>query len=113
MVSGIVGGNTRRKLNPEEFRGFALSEKRVPLIFLNGADTKSGQMFTLAHELAHIWLGETGVSDVTPEFIPTNKTEIWCNKVAAEMLVPTAFLKHSLTVQIELSDEILPPCQSI
>lgn len=105
MVSGIVGGNTRRKLNPEEFRGFALSEKRAPLIFLNGADTKSGQMFTLAHELAHIWLGETGVSDVTPEFIPTNKTEIWCNKVAAEMLVPTGIFKAQFNSSNELSDE--------
>ncbi len=94
MINGVVGSNNKRKLDVEEFRGFALHDEFSPLIFINGADSKSAQMFTLAHELAHIWLGQSAVSDTTIISMPSNKTEIWCNKIAAEFLVPLKVLKN-------------------
>lgn len=93
VISSVVGNNNHRKLSTDEFRGFVLRDEYAPLIFVNGADFKSAQMFTMAHELAHVWLGESGVFNLRV-FEPTDhEVEIFCNRVAAEFLIPERELR--------------------
>jgi Zn-dependent peptidase ImmA (M78 family) len=95
VVNGVVENNTTRRLNVQEFRGFALADVHAPLIFVNGADSKSAQMFTLAHELAHLWLGVVGqgLSGFEGIFPGGNDVERFCDVAAAEFLVPGSELK--------------------
>lgn len=110
VVNSVVENNTHRRLDRNEFQGFTLVDEQAPLIFVNGDDTKNAQMFTLAHELAHVFLGAQGLSSATPatglERESVSITEKWCNAVAAEFLVPldqvpTALDRDKLILEIE------------
>ncbi len=97
VVNGVVGNDARRRLNAREFRGFALADPLAPMIFVNGADAKSTQSFTLAHELAHVRLGRDGLSgfeDLSPGGCDV---ENWCAAAAAETLVPAEALRARWT----------------
>ena len=85
--NSIVKSNTHRALSPSEFRGFVITDKYAPAIFINGKDSQSAWIFTLAHELAHVWLNIEGVIGDTIGR-PNDPVELTCNKIAAELLVP-------------------------
>ncbi len=89
--NGIVGNNTRRVIEPSECRGFVLVNKKAPFLFINSADAKAAQMFTIIHELAHIWIGETAGFDNKQMLPADDPIEILCDKVAAEFLVPERY----------------------
>jgi Zn-dependent peptidase ImmA (M78 family) len=90
--NSVVGNNNHRPLDPEEFRGFVFVDKIAPTIFLNDGDSKSARMFTLAHELVHVWIGKDALVNLA-NFMPAHDaTERFCNTVAAELLVP----KHKM-----------------
>lgn len=97
MKSGVVGANNKRVLSVDEFRGFAIADPIAPLVFINGRDAISAQIFTLIHELAHIWIGSAGISrpDMRKKSSrQINAVERFCDEVAAEVLVPRhAFLR--------------------
>jgi len=106
MVSSVVGSNNHRKLDPAEFRGFTLADPLAPLVFINGADTKAAQMFTLAHELVHIWLGQTVLSNAEAAAAPAQAMERWCNQVAAELLVPLEVFRTEHDRRTEFREEL-------
>ncbi|MBF0244826.1 MAG: ImmA/IrrE family metallo-endopeptidase [Planctomycetes bacterium] len=106
MASSIVGSNSHRKLDVGEFRGFALADPLAPLVFLNAADSRAAQMFTLAHELAHLWLGQSGVSDTETGRLPKQALERWCNAVAAELLMPMRATREAHQPDLPLPEEI-------
>lgn len=96
VINGVVGNNTHRPLDVAEFRGFALVDEYAPMIFINGRDSKSAQMFTIVHELTHLWLGYEGVSNFNKMQPVETNVEQFCNKVAAEFLVPSDEFQHAI-----------------
>ena len=94
VFNGIVGNNTRRKLDRDEFQGFALVDEYAPLIFVNSADFLAAQMFTLCHELAHIFIGAAGISKFESLQPSDHAIEEFCNQTAAEFLVPSDDLRR-------------------
>ena len=93
--NSVVGLNNHRPLDPEEFRGFVLCDDIAPLVFVNDADSKSARMFTLAHELVHLWLGTGGIFNLVNMLPIKDPMERFCNEVAAEFLVPEFKLKEA------------------
>lgn len=90
MMSGIVGSNTHRSLDINEFRAFTMNDPLAPLVFINASDSWSGRLFSLFHEAVHVWIGKNSLYNVG--FFTclegNSSLEVLCNAVAGELLVP-------------------------
>ncbi len=102
VATSMVGNNTHRLLDEDEFRGFALVDDIAPLVFVNTQQTLNGQLFTLAHEFAHVWRGRSGIGNENPRCQGQSEIEQWCNAVASEVLVPSAELRERYQPQANL-----------
>lgn len=87
--------NTKSSLDPTEFKGFALADQYAPFIFINGKDWPASQIFTIAHECVHLWLGESALPSGEWFVEAADPVERFCNQVAAEILIPAAELERS------------------
>ena len=104
----VFGTDTHsaHKVSVDEMRGLAEVNQIAPAVAVNTTDAKSARIFTLIHEVAHLWLGEEGITrerDSLEYFIAPEgadaKTEIFCNRVAAETLMPAAEFREFWSVQ--------------
>lgn len=100
LVEGDLGSH-HTAIAADEFRGIAIADSIAPLVVINANDTKAARLFTLIHELAHLWLGESGISNVNAfensDACQINRqTERLCNLVAAEFLVPKSALNDAI-----------------
>ncbi len=90
--------HSRMTLDSDEIQGFAISDEYAPFIFINSEDWSAPQLFTLVHELAHIWIAETGISSyIDLDEISKNKydpIEVFCNNIAANALMPNDVVKN-------------------
>ena len=106
MRSGVVKNNNTRPISVDDFRGFCIADKIAPVIFINTNDAKAAQIFTLIHELAHLVLGQSAISDLSIN--SREKEEMICNAAAAEYLTPEViFLKKwndSLSIEENIDD---------
>ena len=88
-------GSYHTAIPVEVFRGFAIADPIAPFIVINKKDAKSAWSFTALHEIAHLWLGASGVSDVWGELA----IEKFCNQVAAALLLPPHELNKMASLQ--------------
>ena len=94
VFNGVVENNTSRKIEVDECRGFVLVDDLAPFMFINNSDGKAAQLFTIVHELAHMWTGHSAGFDFRKLQPANDEIEILCDKVAAEFLVPEIKLKE-------------------
>ena len=88
MLNGVVGKNTHRTLSIDEFRAFAMTDEWAPLIFINSADSQGAKLFSLFHEVAHVWLGVDDLYNDRRNNSKIKNIEVICNAVAGELMVP-------------------------
>ena len=92
MQNGVVGNNTRRKLEIHEFRAFMLYDDIAPIIFINNIDSLGGKIFSLVHEFIHVLIGHENLF-IEDELYSTKENERYINRLTGEFLMPQARIK--------------------
>lgn len=109
--------NSRLKLDTEELQGFAIADPYAPFVFINSDDWNAPQLFTLVHELVHIWIAETGISnEVEPELQSRGKfhpVEMFCNEVAANALMPKELILSFDNSLFQNSDNVFKAAKTL
>lgn len=102
FFNGKIRDNTHRPLNPKEFRGFSLKSSKAPIIFINQKDSPNAQLFTLVHELVHLFIDDEGISHKAEQrdFDHTQE-EALVNRVTAEILVPRVLFEKETSLDVE------------
>lgn len=109
FFNSSVKNNTHRSLSVNEFRGFVLSDEKAPIIFVNQKDSKSGQLFTLIHELVHLFIDKEEIfSVVDTGTYSYDRTEAFVNKVTAEILMPIDEIKKLNNYDIDFLAQEFP-----
>ncbi len=107
----------RLKLDSNEIQGFAIADSYAPFVFINSDDWNAPQLFTLVHELAHLWISETGISnDIEPSIKNINEynpIELFCNEVAANALIPIEFIENLDDKAFDHAKEVFKNAKSI
>lgn len=109
--------HSRLKLDSYEMQGFAIADAYAPFVFVNSDDWDAPQLFTLVHEMAHIWIGESGVSNEIEIQAGArdrmHPVELFCNRVAAEALMPSAFMKNTSMDVFKSGDQVFKASEKI
>ena len=109
--------HSRLKLDSNELQGFAIADEYAPFVFINSDDWNAPQLFTMVHELAHIWIAETGISnDVEPTIKNVrdyNPIELFCNEVAANALMPSDYVLNLESHVFDNSREVFKMAKNI
>lgn len=107
----------RLKLDSNEIQGFAIADSYAPFVFINSNDWNAPRLFTLVHELAHLWISETGISnDIEPSIKNINEynpIELFCNEVAANALIPIEFIENLDDKAFDNAKEVFKNAKSI
>jgi Zn-dependent peptidase ImmA (M78 family) len=104
IFNGVVGNNNKRPIPVNVCRGFVLVNPYAPFIFVNNGDAKAAQLFTLAHEFAHILIGREGIVDLVDMLPADDPLERLCNAAAAEFLVPANQLRKQWATAVGIGD---------
>lgn len=109
--------HSKLKLDSEELQGFAISDEFAPFVFINSDDWNAPQLFTLVHELAHIWIAESGISNEIEQDVNDkdkyHPVELFCNEVAANALIPKEIINNLDNITFKNSREIFKSAKSL